>query len=59
MLVENKTVDNNVVNFSLNVTKFGMLIGIVEINKSHDIDCYGNHFWGKLLIPRLLRCTYL
>ena len=48
MLVENTTFYNNVVNFSLNVTKFGMLIDIVEIDKSRDLSCYGDHFCGKL-----------
>ena len=47
MLVENKTFDNNVVNFSLNVTKFGMLIDIVDIDKTHYFGSYGNHFSGK------------
>ena len=40
--------DNNVVNCSLNVATFGMLIDIVDIEKSHDFSCYGNHFGGKL-----------
>ena len=31
MFVENTTLDNNVVNFSLNVTKFGMLISILKM----------------------------
>ena len=31
------TCDNTFVNFSLNVTKFGMLINIVVIDKSHDL----------------------
>ena len=48
MLVENATFYNNVVNFSLNVTKFGMLIDIVEVDKSRDFCCFGNHFGGKL-----------
>ena len=38
----------NVANVSLNVTKHGMLIANVEINKSHDFGCYGNHFSRKL-----------
>ena len=48
MLVENTTFDNKFVRFSLNVAKFHMLIDIVEIDKSHDFGCYGNHFSGKL-----------
>ena len=48
MLVENTTCDNNVVNFRLNLTKFGMWLDIVDIDKSHDFGCYGNHFGGKL-----------
>ena len=42
MLEENTTFYNNVVNFSLNVTTFGMVIDIVEMDKSHDCCCYGN-----------------
>ena len=37
MLVENTTFDNNCVNRCLNVTKFGMLTDICEIDKSHDV----------------------
>ena len=48
MLVENTIFYNNFVNFSLNVIKFGMLIDIVQIEKSHDFCSYGNHFGGKL-----------
>ena len=48
MLVVNTTFDNNFVSFSLNVTKFGIFIDIVEVGKSHDFGCYGNHFGGKL-----------
>ena len=44
ILVENTTFDNNVVNFILNVTKFGMLIDIIDVDKSYDFGCYGNHF---------------
>ena len=51
MLVENTTFYNTFVNFSLNVTKFGMVIDIVEIDNSLDFCCYGNHFGGKLWIP--------
>ena len=43
MREENTTFDNNFVNFSLNVTKCGLLIDIVDIDKSHDFGCYGNH----------------
>ena len=50
MLVENKSFDNSCVSFSLNVTKFGMMIDIVDIDKSRDFGCYGNNFGGKLLI---------
>ena len=50
MLVENKTLDNTFVNFSLNVTKCGIVIDIVEIDKSHDFGCYENHFGRKLRI---------
>ena len=46
--MENTTFNNNVVNFSVNVTEFGMLIGIVDIHKLDDSGCYGNHFGGKL-----------
>ena len=46
--MENTTFDNNVVNFRLNVTKFGMLIDIVESDKSRDVGCYGNHLVRKL-----------
>ena len=48
MLVVNTTFDNTFVNFSLNVTKFGIVIDIVKINKSPDFGCYGNHLGGKL-----------
>ena len=48
VLVENTTFYSNFVNFSLNVTKFGMLIDNIEIGMSHDLGCYGNHFDGKL-----------
>ena len=49
ILVKNTTVDNNnFANFSLNVTKFGMLIDNIEIDMSRDFDCYGSHFGGKL-----------
>ena len=51
MLVENTTFDNHFVNFSLNVTKFGIVIDIVEIDKSHDFGCNKNHLRGKLWIP--------
>ena len=47
MLVESTTFYNNFVNFSPNVTKFDMLIDIGEIDKSHDLCCYGNHFAGN------------
>ena len=40
--------DPNFINFSLNVTKFGMLIDNIDINMSHDFDYYGNHSGGKL-----------
>ena len=40
--MENTTFDNNFVNFSLNVTKFGMSIDIVETDKARDFGCYGN-----------------
>ena len=40
--------DNSSIKFSLNVTKFGMLIDNIEIEMSHDLGCYGNHFGGKL-----------
>ena len=39
--------DNNFDNFSLNVTKFGMLIDNIENDMSHDFGFYGNHFEGK------------
>ena len=45
--MKNTTFDNNVVNVSLNVTKFGMLIDNIEIDMSCDFGCYGNHFGGK------------
>ena len=48
MLAENTMFYNNVVNFSLNVAKCGILIDIVEIDKSYDFCWYGNHFGGKL-----------
>ena len=44
MFGENTTVDNNVVNFSLNVTKFGIGIGIVEVDKSYDFGFYGGNY---------------
>ena len=47
----NITFDNNFVNFSLTVTKFGMMIDNIEIDMTHDLGCYGNHFGVKLLIP--------
>ena len=34
--MENTTFDNNFVNFSQNVTTFGMLIDFVKIDKLHD-----------------------
>ena len=43
-----KPVDNNFVNYSLNVSNFLMLIDNVAIDKSHDCGCYGNHFGWKL-----------
>ena len=48
ILVEKNTFDNNVVSFSLNITKFDMLIDIVAIDKSWDFGCYGNNFGMKL-----------
>ena len=57
MLVESTTGDNNVVNFSPNLTKFGMWLDIAEIDKSHDFGCYGNHFGGNyefLIYPNMV-----
>ena len=47
MLVEN-TFYNNCVNFGLNVTKFGMLINIVDIDKSMSFlgEGEGGEGWG-------------
>ena len=36
MLLENTTVDNNVVTFSVNITTFGIVVDIVEVDKSYD-----------------------
>ena len=44
----NTTFDNNFVNFSPNVTKFGMLIDIVDIDMSHDFGGYGYNFGRKV-----------
>ena len=41
------TFDNNFGNFSLNVTKFGMLSNIVDIDRSHDFCWYRDHFAGN------------
>ena len=46
--MNNTTFDNNFINVSLNVTKFGMLIDNIEIDMSRDFGCYENHFGGKL-----------
>ena len=49
--MKNTTFDNNFVNFSLNVIKYGVLIDNIKIDMSHDFGCYGNHLGGKLYIP--------
>ena len=46
-LVKNTTFVNNFINFSLNVTKFGMLVDIVDMDRSHDFGCYGYNFVGN------------
>ena len=43
--------DTNVINFSLNVNKFGMLIDNIQVGMTHDFGCYGHHFVGQLWIP--------
>ena len=48
MLAKNTTCDNKLGNFRQNLTKFGMWLDIVEVDKSRDFGCYGNHFGGKL-----------
>ena len=48
ILVENTTFDNNFVNFSLNVAKFGVLINIYLIDKLRDFGWYGDNFGGIL-----------
>ena len=48
ILLKYTTFDNRFVNFSLNITKFGMLIDNIEIDMSRDLGCYGVHFGGKL-----------
>ena len=42
------TFDSNFVNFSLNITKCGVLVDNMDIDTSHDFGCNGNHFGGKL-----------
>ena len=56
MLEENTSFYNNVVNFSLNVNKFGMLIDKIDIAKSHDLCCYGNNFLWEIMNSKL--CVY-
>ena len=47
--MKNTTFDNTFLNYRPNVTKFGMLIDIVDIHRSHDdFGCYGYNFSGKL-----------
>ena len=43
--------DNNFGNFSLNVTRFNVLIDHMDIDMSHEFGCYGYHFGGKVIIP--------
>ena len=50
LLVKNTFFDNNFVNFSPNVTKFAMLIDIVDIDRSRHFGCYEYNFGGKLKI---------
>ena len=38
---------NNFVNFSCNVTKFGMLIDNIEVDMSYDFGCDGNILAGN------------
>ena len=58
--MKNTNFDNTFVNFSLNVTKFGMLIDNIKSNNSHDLGFYRNHFGRKLLIPNIpLKYHYL
>ena len=47
ILVKNTTFYSNFVNFSLNVTKFGMLIPNIEIDMSHELGCYETHLAGN------------
>ena len=49
--MKNTTFDKNFDSFSLNVTKFGMLIDNIEIDMMRDFGWYGNDFGGKLWIP--------
>ena len=49
MLVENTAFYNNIVSFSLNVSKVGMLIDIVEINKSRDLLLLMKPFWREIM----------
>ena len=49
--MKNTTFNNNFANFIFNVTNVGMLTANIEIDMSHDFDCYGNDFGGKLSIP--------
>ena len=58
MLLKYTTFDNSFVNFSLNVTHFGMPIDNIKIDMSHAIGCYGNRFL-KLGILQLSKCMYL
>ena len=53
MLVGNTNFYNKFVNFSLNITKFGMLIDIVEIDKSRDFGCYRNLIYKNVCIYKL------
>ena len=49
MLLENITFYNNIVNFSLNVTKFGMSIDIIDIDKAHDVLLLWKPFWREIM----------
>ena len=47
--------------FSLNVTKYGILIDIVDIDRSNDLCCYGYNFGGREIMISIVTknvCIY-
>ena len=51
--MKNTTFDNNGVNVSLNVSKFGILIDNIKLEISHDFDYYGNLSYQNACIYKL------